>query len=84
MKLNLNVFSRVNKSFYTLMVLIFLSNFFLSGYGAGDGQTEIEKTLADTSLSLLLLLTNHCTDTSAFKNPFRESLFSFANSSGMI
>ena len=80
MKLNLNVFSRVNKSFYTLMVLIF----FLSGYGAGDGQTENEKTLADTSLSLLLLLTNHCTDTSAFKNPFRESLFSFANSSGLI
>merc|ERR1719414_2465393 len=56
-------------------------NILTLGYGAGDGQTEIEKTLADTSLSLLLLLTNHCTDTSAFKNPFRESLFSFANSS---
>jgi len=51
------------------------------GYGSGEGGSDNEKTLADISLSLLLLLTNHCTDTSAFKNPFREALFSFANAS---
>ena len=51
------------------------------GYGSGDPNTENERTLADISLSLILLLTNHCTDTSAFKNPFRDALFSFANAS---
>ena len=49
------------------------------GYGSGETNTEGEKTLADISLSLVLLLTNHCTDTSAFKNPFREALFTFGN-----
>ena len=55
-----------------------------TGYGSGEGGSDNEKTLADMSLSLLLLLTNHCTDTSAFKNPFREALFSFANASGRV
>jgi len=49
------------------------------GYGSGETNTEGERTLADISLSLVLLLTNHCTDTSAFKNPFREALFTFGN-----
>jgi len=40
--------------------------------------------LADTSLTLLLLLVNHCTDTSAFTNPYREALFTFSNASGMV
>jgi len=54
------------------------------GYGNSEGGEETEKTLADISLSLVLLLTNHCTDTTAFKNPFREALFSFGNASDKV
>ena len=32
-----------------------------AGYGNSDPGEEAEKTLADISLSLVLLLTNHCT-----------------------
>ena len=32
-----------------------------AGYGTTDTGEETEKTLADISLSLILLLTNHCT-----------------------
>ena len=49
------------------------------GYGTGGDTGDRPRTLADISLQLLLLLTNHCTDTSAFKNPYRDALFSFAN-----
>merc|ERR1712227_599316 len=51
------------------------------GYGSSSDTGDTPATLADDSLQLLLLLTNHCTDTSAFRNPFREALFSFANAS---
>jgi len=44
-----------------------------------DGQSTTP--LADISLTLLLLLVNHCTDTSAFSNPYREALFTFSNAS---
>jgi len=54
------------------------------GYGTAETGEETEKTLADISLSLILLLTNHCTDTSAFKNPYREALFSFSNASEKV
>ena len=37
------------------------------GYGSSDPNTDNEKTLADISLSLILLLTNHCTGTSVPK-----------------
>ena len=50
MKLNLNVFSRVNKSFYTLMVLIFLSNFFYQGTELAMARLKSKK-LSQTRVS---------------------------------
>lgn len=39
------------------------------------------KPLADISLTLLLLIVNHCTDGENYQNPYREALFTFSNSS---
>lgn len=51
------------------------------GYGgAVTGEEEKEYPLADTSLTLLLLLVNHCTDTAAITNPYCEALANFSNS----
>ena len=47
-----------------------------------EGEGGSTTPLADISLTLLLLLVNHCTDTSAFKNPYREALFTFSNAAG--
>ena len=38
--------------------------------------------LAESSLSLLMVLLNHCTDP-AVANPFRTSMFNFSNSTGI-
>jgi len=61
-------------------------NILTLGYGnVGSETVENEGVsttpLSDISLSLLLLLVNHCTDTSAFTNPYREALFNFSNAS---
>lgn len=48
------------------------------GYGSEDPHdTELtSKTpLSDMSLLLILILTNHCTDTNVIMNPYRRSLF---------
>jgi len=46
-----------------------------------EGEGGSNTPLADISLTLVLLLVNHCTDTSAFTNPYREALFTFSNAS---
>ena len=61
-------------------------NLLTLGYGGGgggggqDGEEEGGAPLADISLTLLLLLVNHCTDTSAIQNPYSEALANFSNS----
>ena len=49
-----------------------------------EGEGGSNTPLADISLTLVLLLVNHCTDSSAFKNPYREALFTFSNASGRL
>ena len=38
------------------------------------------KPLSEYALLLLLILTNHCTDTSTLGNPYRDVLFNCSNS----
>jgi len=52
------------------------------GYGGGGAEGGVDTPLADTSLALLLLLTNHATDPATSPNPYREALFSFGNAGG--
>ena len=40
--------------------------------------------LADKALLLLLILTNHCTNTSHAFNPYRKALFSFTDERGIV
>lgn len=40
--------------------------------------------LANQSLLLILVLTNHCTSVKNMPNPYREALFSFTNSQGLM
>ena len=47
------------------------------GYGGGGAEGGVDTPLADTSLALLLLLTNHATDPATSPNPYREALFRF-------
>jgi hypothetical protein len=49
-----------------------------------DGEGGSSTPLAYISLTLVLLLVNHCTDTSAFTNPYIEALFTFSNASGRV
>jgi len=59
-------------------------NLLTLGYGGGgagrDDGEEGDTPLADISLTLLLLLVNHCTDTSAVQNPYSDALSNFSNS----
>jgi len=61
-------------------------NLLTLGYGGGgggggkDGEEDGGAPLADISLTLLLLLVNHCTDTSAIQNPYSDALANFSNS----
>lgn len=65
-------------------------NFFLAGIWhilslAYKNSTSIEPpkgvTLANQSLLLILVLVNHCTAEKNLRNPYREFLFTFINSS---
>lgn len=40
--------------------------------------------LAEKALLLLLVLTNHCTNSSHAFNPYRKALFSFTDERGML
>lgn len=55
------------------------------GYGTGAGSQEPalkgSSTLANQSLLLILVLVNHCTSEKNWKNPYRDVLFMFPNSS---
>jgi len=60
-------------------------NLLTLGYGGngGSGNEDGEggnAPLADISLTLLLLLVNHCTDASALENPYSDALANFSNS----
>jgi len=60
-------------------------NLLTLGYGSsgGNGNEDVEggdAPLADISLTLLLLLVNHCTDASAIENPYSDALANFSNS----
>jgi len=60
-------------------------NLLTLGYGSsgGNGNEDGEggdAPLADISLTLLLLLVNHCTDASAIENPYSDALANFSNS----
>jgi len=52
-----------------------------SSVASSETEEVSSKPLADLSLTLLLLLVNHCTDTEDFLNPYRDALFNFSNSS---
>jgi hypothetical protein len=57
------------------------------GYGSvaaqpSEAEAVATKPLADFSLLMLLILTNHCTDSTTLKNPYRSVLFTCTNSYG--
>jgi len=59
-------------------------NLLTLGYGAPATPEEQEgggtTPLSDTSLCLLLLLVNHCTDSTTLENPYCQALAGFSNS----
>lgn len=58
-----------------------LWNILTLGYGRGpQSNLPNEALLANQSLLLILVLTNHCTNEKSSHNPYRQALFSFTNS----